>query len=391
MHNPKGCWRQCVAGTLVLFCTIGVNSNAFSVYLPYLTKLLELTPNQTSGFLMVRSIFSVSAVYLAKYYYDKLDVRLGNSLVILMCAAAVFLYSRVSSFESLCLAGAVSGISTGLGGLYPVAILIHRWFPRHEGLAMGICSASTGLAITVCAPIITNMIERHSLAAAFYLELGFFALCAVTVFLLIRNYPGKPLHFTHRPKAVRHPLRISPVFFAVLAVGVMGNAFSYITTHYTTEGFDPYQVSTIVSVVGIFLVGAKFLLGTLVDLWGSYRTNWLFFSVAAASCVLFSLGSTAGYAVALTAGALYGIGDTIATLGVTIYARDLSSPEAYAATQQQFQFANTLGNLLCTLVPGPIATLTGNYRGYFLFVTAAIVFATVMIQRAYIKKRRQYN
>ena len=389
MHNPKGCWRQCIAGTLVLFCTIGVNSNAFSVYLPYLTKLLELTPNQTSGFLMVRTIFSVSAVYLAKYYYDKLDIRLGNTLVILLCSVAVFLYSRANSFVSLCAAGAISGICSGLGGLYPVAILIHRWFPWHEGLAMGICSASTGLAITVCAPIITNMIEHHSLAAAFYLEVGFFLLCTAVIFLLIRNNPGTPLHFTHRPKSVRHPLRINPMFFAILAVGIMGGVFSYITTHYTTEGFDPYQVSTIVSVVGICLVGAKFLLGQLVDMWGSYRTNWLFFSAAAASCILFSVGSSAGYAMALAAGALYGIGDTIATLGVTIYARDLSDPEDYTATQQQFQFANTLGNLVCTLIPGLIATATGNYRGYFLLVTAAIVFATVMIQRAYIKKRRK--
>ena len=389
MQNPKGCWRQCVAGTLVLFCTIGVNSNAFSVYLPYLTKLLELTPNQISSFLMVRTIFSVSAVYMAKYYYDKLDIRLGNSLAILLCAAAVFLFSQVTSFGSLCIAGAVCGVSTGLGGLYPVAILIHRWFPRHEGLAMGICSASTGLAITVCAPIITRMVEFRSLAAAFYLELGFFILCALTVFLLIRNNPDTPLHFTHRPKSVRHPLRINIMFFAILAVGIMGNVFSYITTHYTTEGFDPYQVSTIVSVVGICLVGAKFLLGQLVDMWGSYRTNWLFFSIAAASCILFSLGSSAGYAVALTAGALYGIGDTIATLGVTIYARDLSDPEDYTATQQQFQFANTLGNLVCTLIPGLIATATGNYRSFFLLATVAIVFATTMIQRAYIKKRCQ--
>lgn len=145
----------------------------------------------------------------------------------------------------------------------------------------------------------------------------------------------------------------------------------------------------IVSVVGVFLVGAKFLLGILVDLWGSYRTNWLFFSLAAVSCVLFSFGSGTGYAVALIAGAMYGVGDTIATLGVTIYARDLSNPEEYSATQQHFQFANTFGNLICTLIPGVIATATGNYRGFFLFVTAAIIFATVMIQRTYIKKCRK--
>jgi hypothetical protein len=33
-HNPKGCWRECAAATLALFCTIGLNINAFSVYIP---------------------------------------------------------------------------------------------------------------------------------------------------------------------------------------------------------------------------------------------------------------------------------------------------------------------------------------------------------------------
>lgn len=389
MRNPKGCWLECTAAVLAIFCSIGLNVNTFAVYIPYLTKLLALSPTQSSGFLMVRSLCSVCGVYLAKYYYDKLDIRVGYTLALLMSSVALLLYSQVAGFAQLCLAAAISGLSYGLGGMYPVAILIHRWFPYHEGLAMGICSASSGLALTITAPPITALIERFSIQVAMYAELGFFLLCAVICFILLKNYPDAPLHYTHRPKEVRHRLRLNIMFFALVAIGIMGGSFSFISVHYTKEGLDPYQVSTIISIIGVCLVGGKFLLGTLVDLWGGYRTNWLFLSLAIASFILFSLGNRAGYPIAITAGVLYGIGDSLATLGVTIYARDLSKPEEYAATQQQFQFAYMLGVTVCTMIPGLVATITGSYREFFLLVTLFIVFATVIIQRSYVKMQRR--
>lgn len=388
MRNPKGCWLQCAVAALALFCVVGLNINTFSVYIPYLTQYLKISPTQSSGFLMVRSIFSVGAVYLAKYYYDRLDIRWGYTLALLLSAISLGLYARASGFIGLCIAAAVSGISYGLGGMYPVAILIHRWLPRHESLAMGICASGSGLAITVGAPIITHMVETWSLAMAMYLEIGFFLLCTVVCFLLLRNYPAEPLHYTHRPKSIRQPLRINGMFFAIMALGIMGGALSFLTIHYTTEGFDPYQVSTIVSLVGVFLIGAKFLLGVLFDALGSYRANWLFFSMSIISCIMLSLGGIGGYIPALLAAALYGIGASVTTVGITTYAKDLSKPEDYSATQQQFQFASLAGTAICMLIPGPVATITGNYRCFFAIVTGVMVFSTIVIQRSYNKIKR---
>lgn len=389
MKNPKGCWLECTAAALALFCTLGLNINIFSVYIPYLTRLLGLSFHQSSGFLMVRNLFTLTAVYLAKFYYDKLDIRLGYSLAMLMNILGVFLYSAAESFTGLCIAAAVSGLSYGLGGMYPVAILIHRWFPVHEGLAMGFCAASSGIALTVGAPIITRLIENQSLAFAMHCQMGFMLVCLVVCFCLLRNYPDEQLHFTFRPKPQRHPFRISWMFFAIMSIGMLGGGFSYLTTHYTTEGFDPYRVSTIIAVLGLVLTGAKFLLGELLDLWGGYKTNWLFLPLAVLSCILFSLGSTAGYGIALTAGILYGIGDSIATVGISAYARDLSNPEEYSATQQQYQTASGVGSLVCTLIPGLVATVTGNYRLFYLILAILMVFCTIVIQLTYAKRKRR--
>lgn len=389
MRDPKGCWLECAAAALALFCAVGLNANTFSVYIPYFTKLFALTPNQTSAIMTVRSFFALSSVYLAKVYYEKLDIRVGYTLAMLFGSLSMFVYSSATGHAGLCAAGAINGICYGLGGMYPVALLIHRWFPRHESLAMGICAASSGLAITIGSPIITSLIEKYSLTTAMYSQIGFMLVATMICFLLLRNYPDSVPHFTYRPKTKRHSFRLNWMFFAAMAIGMMNGSFTFLTTHYTTEGFNPYQVATIMSVIGGFLVGAKFLLGELFDLWGGYRTNWLFFSVAILSCVLFSIGGLAGYGPAILAACLFGIGDSVATVGIAVYAKDLSRPEEFAATQQQFQVAGQLGGLTCTLIPGLIATVTGNYRGFYLLITGLAIFAAVVVQKSYRKKQRR--
>lgn len=389
MQNPRGCWRQCIAAALALFCTLGLNINAFSVYIPYLSDLLELTPNQNSYFLLVRNLLSVGGVFLAKAYYKKLDVRLGFSLSLALSVLSVFLYARVDNFYELCAVAMMSGLSYGLGSLFPVAILIHRWFPKHESVAMGICAACSGLATAVGAPLITAMVEKHSIAYAMYCETIFLVIALVFCMILIRNYPDEVLDFKEVEREnKRERLQLNWMFFAVVVLGMLSGAFNYLTIHYTTEGFHPYQISSIVSVIGLVLTLSKVVLGGILSWWGTYRTNWVFLSITILGCFLFSIGGSAGYTVAMIAGCLFAIGDAIATVGVTAYARDLSKLENYAATQQQYQTATMLGGLVCMLIPGFVASLTGSYRGFYVIITILMLLATAVIQISYVKKNK---
>ena len=379
---------MCIAAALAQFCTIGLNINVFSVYVPYLTKLLELTYNQNSAFMLVRNLCSVGSVYLAKVFYDKLDIRCGYTLILALNALGVFLYSCAESFGMLCIAAAVSGLSYGMGGIYPTAILIHRWFPCHEGLAMGICAASSGLALTIGAPIATALTENRSLEFAMYCEIAFLLVVLGICFILIRNYPDNGVHYTFRPKNIRHPFKFSPMIFAMITIGMLGGSFSYVTIHYTTEGLDPYQISLIVSIVGIVLTGSKFVLGELLDVFGAFCVNWIYLTLALISCVCFSFGSSIGFSVAIIGAVLYGIGDAVATVGVPAYAKDLAEPGEYAATQQQYQTAFLSGGLLCAFITGPIATATGSYRVFYMAITGLVLVGSSIIQFTYWKKKK---
>lgn len=386
MHDPKGCWRECLAATIAIFCTLGLNFNAFTVYLPYLTELLSLAPAQSSGFLTIRNLFAVGAVYLAKYYYEKLEIHVGLTLIILLNAFGVYLYSIVSGFPGLCIGAAVSGLCYGIGGMYPATLLMHRWFPVHESLALGICSSSSGLAATVGAPILTVLIERFSMKTAIYCEMGFIAACAVLCLILVRNYPSHgPVYVPPKAPAAtrRQPIRLSWMFPAAAALGIFTGGFSYLTIHYSTEGLRPYEISTIVAVAGFALLLSKFLFGELVALRGAYRTNRLFLATAILGSAGLALGAAGGYGIALISAIIFGIGNSLPTVGVAVYAKDLSDSATFAATQQQYQTAMQAGMLISTLIPGVLATVTGNYRGFFAILAGLSVFAAVVIQRTY--------
>lgn len=391
MKNPKGCWRQCAAAALALFCAVGLNVNVFAVFLPYLTKLYDLTHTQTSAFSTLRSLFCCAAILVGKKYYEKLDIKLGFSLSVLIAALAYLLFGICRAYWGLCAAACLSGIAFGLGGMYPASLLIHRWFlpAQHEGLALGICSAATGLASTVFAPVVTAIAEQRSVRAAFITFVTIMAVSAVLSFFLIRNYPADKVETVTPTAAVKRRFRLDWVFFATIFIGAIGVlGYQYVSMHYTYEGFSPYQVSLLVSAVGLALTVGKFLTGMLMDRFGAVRTNRLIFSEVLIGFLLFCVGRSGGYGVAMAAVLLYGMGNCMGTVGLTVYAEDLAAPEDFSATVQMYQFAYPLGALIFGTTPGLIADAAGSYRGFYALLAGLSVLSFVIIQLCYRKKRK---
>ena len=383
--DPKGCWRMCAGATLVLFCIVGLIINAFSVYLPYLRETCNLTNTQNSNVLQVRTMLGFLSLFFVGTYYQKLEIRLGMTLAMLMGSASLVLYAVSDSFWGLCAAAALGGLAYGLGGMYAASLLIHRWFPRHGALALGICAASTGLGTVVGAPVCTFLIERTSLPFSLLTEAVLLLLCAGIAFAIIRNYPAGCEPQAH-PARRRFNLHLNWMLAAVVAIGPVGNtAFQFVAMHYSTLGLDSYRVSALVSVMGIALSASKFLFGGAVDRLGAYRSNWLFFGSTILGSILLFAGS--GYITAIAAVFTFGLGLATSTVGLTIYAEDLSRPEEFEDIVQQYQIAYMMGALLFGSAPGILADLTGNYRPFYVLVTVLSIFSLVVIQRSYRKVR----
>ena len=386
MKNPRGAWRMCLAATLSLFCIVGLTINAFSVYQPYLQVQCALTNTQAANYIVVRSLFAFASLFLVGKFYDKLDIRFGLTAALVLAAASFAMYSVAKNFWQLCLCAAVAGLAFGLGGMYPASLLIHRWFPSHSAVALGICSAGSGLAAIVGAPVITALAEQYSVQTALMVESAVLLAGAAACFLLIRNWPKDAIRPQTQAKQTGVRIRVTWMFVAVIAIGVLGNTgFQYQTMHYTARGFSAYEVSILVSVLGTALMASKFLFGETVDRWGAYRSNWLFFGATIFGSALCCVSG--GYGLAIGAVLLYGLGLAFGTVGLTVYAQDLTSAEEFADTVRQYQIAYLLGALLFGSVPGLLADWTGSYTAFYGLLTGLAVFAMLVVQISYKKKR----
>ena len=85
--------------------------------------------------------------------------KIAFALAAVLACVSFLLFAAAKSLAAYYFAGAVAGVSYALGSMVPASILMRRWFRAHSGLAIGICSAGTGLATVVFSPLFTAIAE----------------------------------------------------------------------------------------------------------------------------------------------------------------------------------------------------------------------------------------
>ena len=146
-----------------------------------------LPPIHSSSICMVMSL---AGLFLIDWYHQKLGMRIGISLAVLASATGMFLYAGAGTYVGHCIASMTCGIGNGLGSGVAASLLINRWFTKQRAFAIGIVSASTGLASVIAPVIIVPMIEQGSLRFSFFVEGLFVGVCALLSFVLIRDEDG---------------------------------------------------------------------------------------------------------------------------------------------------------------------------------------------------------
>ncbi len=189
MKNIHYSWWICAGCTLLIFCTMGLTTNAFTVFQPYLIADGGLSNTQASLVVSIRNLFALFSMFIIEWFYRQSGIRLGVSIAVAGIALSLVMFGAAHSFLGYSLAAAVTGVFYGLGGMFPISIIIGRWFRSHLALALGISAAGTGFATIVMPPLITLMVERQSLSFAFYAEAAFTAAALLVIYAVLRNHP----------------------------------------------------------------------------------------------------------------------------------------------------------------------------------------------------------
>ena len=166
--NLRRAMLSCAGCTLMLFVTCGLAFNVFSAAQPYVLAQNGFTNTQTSLITTIRSAAYLLGTFAIGRYYRRLGYRTGCALAAMLACVSFLLFAAAKSLAAYYFAGAVAGVSYALGSMVPASILMRRWFRAHSGLAIGICSAGTGLATVVFSPLFTALRNPAALTARFY-------------------------------------------------------------------------------------------------------------------------------------------------------------------------------------------------------------------------------
>ncbi len=407
-------WIVCGVCTLLIFITMGTASNGLAVFLPYIMREHGLSNAQTSSLVTLRCTFAFVSMLLVSQYYNRVGYRIGTGVAALCCCAAYVIYSCADTYFEFCIGASMAGVSYGLGSMIPASILMNRWFVKHRALAIGIVASGSGIAVIVLPPVLTGIILRASLRTAFLFTAAYVLAASITVFLLIREKPQdkglEPLgqaevfeQYRRQKDAERsQPNGTTPASAATPApavlsrrgwllmgtvciiMGALSNpGFVHLSVLYTSEGFRPMTVALLISICGIVLTFSKVICGEAADLLGGLRMSLLFSGILLAGNALCCLAFTGIVPLAITAVSLYGLGSSICTVGIPVWAGDLSSPEKYPTTVRNLQLIYAAGAMIFATMPGIIADQLGSYIPVYALFASLVVASVVCLVAAY--------
>lgn len=392
-------WIICIACTLLMISNMALCSNILTVYLPFIENA-GLTDGQGSAMLSVRCLFSFLSIFFVTKYYNLVSLRLGILIASLIGVASAAVFAIGGSVPVYFLAAALAGTAYGLGATIPMSLVITRWFNRSRGLAMGICSAGTGLATVVFSPLLTAIMNRTGLRSAFVFQASYMAVAALIAWLLIRESPDEknlqPLGGDEEVPEQKKQSSAAGKFSGglwiamcvmMLLIGGAGQAFNgHMSVLITTCGYSVNIAAVSASIFGFALMTGKLIFGSVSDALGTKRATVLFIAIFILGCVPCLWMDGKSNFLCYFFSLLLGLGAPIFALGSSLWALDLSPEGQYGETLRRFQMCYSLGGIVFTAIPGLIADRTGEYKSsYILF--ALMVAAGLSILLYSYKKR----
>ena len=398
-NRPHYAWLVCLGGALALFAVMGLGVNVFSVYQPEIIRLNGFTDAQGSWITTVRSLFILAALLCVNQLCARFGLRRIMSLGILLAGLSCVCFALARSFPMYGAAAALTGIGYSWAGMVPISLAVGRWFQDRRGLALGLASAGSGVS-TVFAPVLlTKIMERHGMAAAFLWEGAVIFLCALLVWLLVRDDPAR-MGLTPYIRSGSSQAELAAgsgahaglsggqwglLLLAALFVGASGGpGFSHLTMLYTSSGYGSLFIAGLLSYLGAMISLGKILCGQVYDRLGGRGGNLFSFGTLLLSLALCTLAPMGGTLLPILAITAFGLGMSITAVSPARWAGDLCAD--YESSVRTITLAFTAGMLVFGPLPGLLADWLGGYVPAYITFFLLLLAAFLIVRGLYRKK-----
>lgn len=394
-------WVILAGCMMMIFCSVGLAINVFSIFLTPLTQEFGFTKTQASTIMSMISIGSILILLVSGKIYQRFKTRIIMFLFGMLIAIGFTLFASSRTLFGCYAAAFLVGIGSGGGGMVPTSILITRWFATKRGIAISLSAMGSGLGSMIFSPLTAFWIERFGLQMAFILYGSSIAVLVLVAFLLIRNDPvEKGLqpygHYSHVdnsldminegisfPEAVRSK-RYRGLVITVFLIGLMISPINnHLPSFLISIGYEPMFAAKVFSLFGGTLIVGKLLAGVIIDRFGITSANlYLFFVWGLAMLSAFFIDGSPAKAYVLTV--LIGLGNPILTVPIPIWVAHFFGLRDFAKIYSSFSLIMSFGVAIGFSLIGVLVDLTGNYLtiyGAFLGIDILVLIFLHLIFR----------
>ena len=380
---------------VALICTAGLT--VCMIYLYSLGPLiipisqdLGWTRGQTSAGLTMVSVISVIAAPFVGYNIDRFGSRrIAIAGCILFCMGITLLSQVGSLYAWFGVWGLVAAGSVLMKPTVWMAAVARR-FSRRRGLAMGLALSGTGISAAL-APVIAGMLEERFDWRTAFLGLGIGSACLLLPLLVLffkdpvaENQEGGAQKENARGVGVSIADGFRSATFARLAIAGFCVNFTVLglVVHFVpmlaSYDFTAAHAAKLASVIGVFTILARLIIGTLIDRFPAKVIAVIGFLLPLAACTLllmFDGSQVMAIAIAMLIGA---------SLGAEVDIIAYLSSHHFGARNYGTLFGTITGAISLGIGLGPTAAgLTfdyfESYRPIFFGMLPLIILAVILI------------
>ncbi|KAI7864273.1 major facilitator superfamily domain-containing protein [Spinellus fusiger] len=260
----------------------------------------ELLNNQYKGQTTMLELMGIGTVTLAgingftflNVYLDRLGARWVMFIGSLLISLGMIISGSTNKVWQLYL---TQGLMLGLGDsiVYMCIVgVVPQWFTTKRALAMGICSAGTGIGGLALSPLANVLLEKYGIAWT-YRILGLMAFGISTISIcLIRTrlppgYSKRPIKSPIDPKMFRDVNLI--IWSAGASISLIGyyTPLFYIPRYANAIGIDRADASNILGVCAALNAIGRIVLGFIADKVGRVNTYIVSAIISGVLCMAF--------------------------------------------------------------------------------------------------------
>lgn len=371
--------------------SIGISINSSGVFYTPVADSLGIMRGTFSMHMTIFSLVTALGALIIPKLMDKIPYKVLLIVGVVIAVVSTGMMAYASTIPVFYALGAIRGLSTSVFSIVPLTMIVNHWFHKKHGMATSIVFGFSGLAGSICSPILSNCIESMGWQNGYLIKAGILLVLCLPAILYPFHLDPKddglePYGYQEIKTESLHTKNssfqfISMAFISFFIFGLLCSCITSVTQHLPGYGASlGYSASLGAMLLSAGMIGnivSKLIIGTLSDRFGPIKATLTMIVANTLGIVLLMMKSPSTLLVlgAFLFGSCYSIG----AVALPLLTKHFFGNDQYSRVFPVISFASNIGAAISLSMVGYVFDFFGSYGYAFIMAFVMILVCVVTL------------